>query len=248
MRYTLSETPYGDLHSFNPLPEATKSSMLSAMESTADAETTTPGKSIRILIADDHYLVRAGLTALIGRNPLMTVVAEAVNGQEAVRAYRTHRPDIVLMDLRMPVMDGLKAMVAIRALHAGARILVLTSFDGDEYIFKGLQAGARGYCLKDATADELYNAIMTVHSGQRCIPPEIAAKLVERMNGNDLTARESEVLSLIATGKTNHQIGTALFITEGTVKTHVNNILTKMNARDRTEAVIIGLRRGLITL
>ncbi|MBC8140116.1 MAG: response regulator transcription factor [Armatimonadetes bacterium] len=214
----------------------------------AAPDATSPKKAIRVLIADDHYLVRAGLISLISRNPQMVVVAEAVNGQEAVRAYRTHRPDIVLMDLRMPVMDGLKAMVAIRAIHTGARILVLTSFDGDEYIFKGLQAGARGYCLKDATADELYNAIMAVYSGQRAIPPEIAAKLVERINGNELTSRESEVLSLIATGKTNHQIGTALFITEGTVKTHVNNILTKMNARDRTEAVIMALKRGLITL
>ncbi|MBC7808081.1 MAG: response regulator transcription factor [Akkermansiaceae bacterium] len=212
-----------------------------------NAEAST-SKTIRILIADDHYLVRAGLMSLISRNPQMKVVAEATNGQEAVRAYREHRPDIVLMDLRMPIMDGLEAMAEIRAINSGARILVLTSFDGDEYIYKGLQAGARGYSLKDATADELYDAITAVYAGHRRIPPEIAAKLVERMNGNELTPRETEVLGLIATGKTNHQIGTELFITEGTVKTHVNNILTKLNARDRTEAVIIALKRGLITL
>ncbi|MBC8139661.1 MAG: response regulator transcription factor [Fibrella sp.] len=206
------------------------------------------GKLIRILIADDHYLVRAGLTSLISRNPQMKVVAEATNGAEAVRAYREHRPDIVLMDLRMPIMDGLEAIAQIRAINSGARILVLTSFDGDEYVYKGLQAGARGYSLKGATADELYEAITAVSAGQRRIPPELTAKLIERMNGNDLTPRETEVLKLIATGKTNHQTGTELFITEGTVKTHVNNILTKLNARDRTEAVIIALKRGLITL
>ncbi len=222
--------------------------MLEQKEKVDSLDKATSNGTIRILIADDHYLVRAGLISLISRNPKMKVVAEATNGREAVALFREHRPDVTLMDLQMPVMDGMEAMIAIRAVHSGARILVLTSYDGDEYIYRGLQAGARGYCLKDASATELYEAINAVSNGQRRIPPRIATKLVERMNTTQLTPRESGVLRLIASGKTNHQIGSALFITEGTVKTHVNNILTKLAAHDRTEAVIIALKRGLITL
>lgn len=203
---------------------------------------------IRILIADDHSLVRAGIVALISRNANMEIVAEATNGSEAVAFFREHRPDVTLMDLQMPVMGGLEAMAAIRALHSGARILILTSHGGDEHIFRGLQAGARGYCLKDSSAEELYSAITAVYNGQRRLPDRIAAKLIERMSTTELTPREGDVLRLIASGKTNHQIGTALFIGEGTVKTHVNNILNKLAAHDRTEAVIIALKRGLIAL
>lgn len=206
------------------------------------------GGVIRILIADDHSLVRAGLVALISRNPNMRIIAEATNGNEAVALFREHRPDVTLMDLQMPVMGGLEAMAAIRSIHAGARILILTSHGGDEPIFRAMQAGARGYCLKDSSPEDLYAAITSVHSGQRRLSDRITAKLIERMSTTDLTPREGDVLRLIASGKTNHQIGTALFIGEGTVKTHVNNILNKLAAHDRTEAVIIALKRGLITL
>ena len=205
-------------------------------------------ETIRILIADDHYLVRAGLVALISRNPRMKIVAEATNGSEAVAFFREHRPDVTLMDLQMPVMGGLEAMAAIRSVNVGARILILTSHSGDEHIYRGLQAGARGYCLKDSSAEDLYTAITAVYNGQRRLPDRIAAKLIERMSTTELTPREGDVLRLIASGKTNHQIGTALFIGEGTVKTHVNNILNKLAAHDRTEAVIIALKRGLISL
>jgi two-component system NarL family response regulator len=206
------------------------------------------GGVIRILIADDHALVRAGLVALINRNPTMNVVAEATNGSEAVALFREHRPDVTLMDLQMPVMGGLEAIAAIRSIHAGARIMILTSHGGDEPIFRGLQAGARGYCLKDSSPEELCSAITSVYNGHRRLPDRIAAKLIERMSTTELTPREGDVLRLIASGKTNHQIGAALFIGEGTVKTHVNNILNKLAAHDRTEAVIIALKRGLITL
>ena len=203
---------------------------------------------IRILIVDDHPVVREGLASMIQREPDMTVTALAENGQQAVELFRQHRPDVTLMDLRMPVMDGVEAIQAIREERHNARVIVLTTFDGDEDIYRGLRAGARAYLLKDAPPDELLAAIRTVHAGQKHIPSEVAAKLAERMEGPELTFRELEVLRLIVAGHSNHEIGKALFITEGTVKSHVNNILYKLNVNDRTQAATTALKRGIVHL
>lgn len=203
---------------------------------------------IRVLIADDHPVVREGLAAMIGRQPDMTVVGEASNGQEAVSLFQTLQPDIALMDLNMPQMDGVQAIQNIREQFPTARIIVLTTFDGDEDIYRGLQAGARGYLLKDAGRTALLEAIRQVRSGNRWIPTDVAAKLADRMNSPALTAREQEVLALLVAGNSNQEIGVALFITEGTVKTHVAAILNKLGVSDRTQAVTTALRRGLARL
>lgn len=203
---------------------------------------------IRVLIADDHPVVREGLAAMIGRQPDMTVVGEASNGQEAVSLFQTLQPDIALMDLNMPQMDGVQAIQNIREQFPTARIIVLTTFDGDEDIYRGLQAGARGYLLKDAGRTALLEAIRQVRSGNRWIPTDVAAKLADRMNSPALTAREQEVLALLVAGNSNQEIGAALFITEGTVKTHVAAILNKLGVSDRTQAVTTALRRGLARL
>jgi len=203
---------------------------------------------ISVLLADDHPMMREGIAALIGRRPDMKVVAEANNGKEAVDLYKVHQPDVVLMDLQMPVMDGMEAIQAIHAEYPAARIIVLTTYDGDEDIFRSLYAGARGYLLKDVSRDELLEAIRTVHSGKQLISPEIAAKLAQRIRKSELTAREMEVLIQIKGGRSNIEIGTALSISEGTVKAHVNNILAKLCVNDRTQAVITALQRGIIHL
>jgi two-component system, NarL family, response regulator len=203
---------------------------------------------IRVLIADDHPVVREGLAAMINRRPDMVVVAEVVDGKTAVQAYAQHQPDVVLMDLRMPEMGGVVAIAAIRADDPEAKIILLTTFDGDEDIFRGLQAGAKAYLLKDTPREALLDAIRAVHAGQKRIPPEIAARLAERMLQPELTAREMEVLGLIVAGQSNREIGQALAITEGTVKAHVNNILSKLSVSDRTQAVTEALRRGLAHL
>jgi two-component system NarL family response regulator len=205
--------------------------------------------AIRILIADDHPVVREGVAAMIERRPDMTVVAEAATGREAVAAYRAAQPDVVLMDRRMPEMTGVEAIGAIRGEFPGARIIVLTTYDGDEDIYRGLQAGARAYLLKDAPRDELLDAIRAVHAGQSRIPPAVAARLAERvLAGPQLTARELEVLRGIVAGRSNKEIGAALSIGEGTVKAHVNNILGKLGANDRTQAVTTALQRGIVHL
>ncbi len=203
---------------------------------------------IRILIADDHPVVREGLSALINRRPDMTVVAEASNGREAVKQFLLHRPDIALLDLRMAEMDGVDAIAAIRAQVPTARIIVLTTYDHDENIYRGLQAGAKAYLLKDVPREELLACIRTVHAGQTYIPSAIAAKLANRRNDSALTAREHEVLEFMADGKANKEIAAALHVSEGTVKTHVNAILKKLDAIDRTQAVIIALKRGIVRL
>lgn len=203
---------------------------------------------IRILIADDHPVVREGLAALIERRADMTVAAEAGNGREAVDRFREHRPDVTLMDLRMPQLDGVEAIGVIRQEFPAARVIVLTTYDGDEDIYRGLRAGAMAYLLKDAPREELLEAIRAVDAGQKRIPPEVAVKLTERMSSPTLTARELEVLRLLAQGKSNGEIGAVLFITEGTVKAHVNNILNKLGANDRTQAVTMALRRGIVRL
>jgi len=203
---------------------------------------------IRILITDDHFLVRVGLATVINTQPDMSVVAQAGDGRQAVEMFRHHRPDVTLMDLRMPEMNGIEAIQAICKEFPDSRIIVLTTYDGDEDIYRALQAGARSYILKDMVGDELIEAIRVVHSGQRRIPPEIAARLAERMPRSDLTPRELEVLKLIVKGKSNKEIASELFVTEGTVKVHVNNLLGKLGVSDRTQAATVAIQRGIVHL
>jgi two-component system NarL family response regulator len=205
-------------------------------------------KPIRILVADDNFLVRLGLGAVLNAQSGMTVVAEAGNGRQAVELFRQHTPDVVLMDLRMPLMTGVEATLAIRSEYPGARIIVLTTYDGDEDIYRALQAGARAYLLKDVLREELLSAIRAVHLGQFHIPPAVAARLAERLPLSDLTARELEVLKLIVKGMSNSEIGAALTISTGTVKIHVNNILSKLGVSDRTQAATTALQRGIVHL
>lgn len=203
---------------------------------------------VKVLIADDHPLIREGLAALIQRRDDMLLVGEASNGQEAVERFAQHNPDVTLMDLRMPVMDGIAAIASIRELSPQARIIVLTNFDGDQDIWCGLQAGAKAYLLKDAPKLEVLETIRQVAQGQTCIPSAVAAKLAQRMNQPELTSRELEVLHRIACGYTNQEVATRLFIAEGTVKAHVNSILSKMGVSDRTAAVTQAIRRGMVQL
>jgi two-component system NarL family response regulator len=203
---------------------------------------------IRLLVAEDHAVVRDGLKAILATAPDMEVVAEAADGRVAVQQYREHRPDVVMMDLRLPVLDGADAIAAIVRVDPQARILVLTTFDGDEDIHRALKNGARAYLLKDAFREELFEAIRAVHAGKKVIPPAVASRLAARPFGHELTGREVEVLELIARGRSNREIGEALGIAEGTVKTHVNGILAKLGARDRTDAAMTALKRGIIRL
>lgn len=203
---------------------------------------------ITILAADDHPLLRGGLAALIANEPDLRIVAEASNGEEAFERYLELRPDVVLMDLRMPVMDGLSAIRAILAEHPEARIVALTTYDGDEDIHRALEAGAKGYLLKDMLRTEVLSVIRAVHRGQRGIPGSVAARLAEHTPRIELTPRELEVLGLVAQGLRNAEIAAAIGRTEGTVKVHLKNILQKLGADDRTEAVTTALRRGFIHL
>lgn len=203
---------------------------------------------INILLVDDHPIVREGLAALIERRGEMRVVAEAAEGETAVALYALHQPDVVLIDLRMPGMGGVAAITAVRQQFPTARFIILTTYDGDEDIYRGLQAGAMAYLLKDTPRQELPDTIRAVHAGQKRIPPEVAAKLTERMLGPALTEREQAVLDLIVRGRSNKEIGQELSITEGTVKAHVNNVLGKLGVNDRTQAVTEALRRGLAHL
>jgi len=203
---------------------------------------------MRILIADDHPVVREGLVALINRRPDMVVVAEVSSGREAVDQFLRHRPDVALLDLRMPGMDGVEAIAAIRQKIPTARLIILTTFDEDEDVYRGLRAGAKAYLLKDAPRDDLLKCIRGVHQGQTIIPPPIAAKLADRLTTSELTRREIQVLQLVGDGKGNKEIAVALSISEGTVKTHVSSILAKLEAADRTQAVTIALRRGILRL
>lgn len=204
--------------------------------------------TIRIMFVDDHPMLRAGLAATVGTQPDMVVVAEAENGQRAVELYREYRPDVTLMDLRLPVMSGAEAIQAIRREFADARIIVLTMYDGDEDIYRALEAGARAYLLKDMLRKELLHAIRTVHGGGRYISPAAAARLAERMPRSELTAREAEVLELIVKGSSNKEIAAQLAIAEGTIRIHVSNILGKLGVSDRTQAAITALQRGIIHL
>jgi DNA-binding NarL/FixJ family response regulator len=201
-----------------------------------------------ILTVDDHPLMRAGLVAILSSEPDMEVIAEASNGEEAIEQYIAKRPDIVLMDLRMPVMGGVAATRAILAEDPEARIIVLTTYDGDEDIFRALDAGARGYLLKDMLRTEVLNAVRAVRSGRRGIPAPVAARLAEHTPRIELTPREIEVLGHVARGLSNGDVAVAIGRTEGTVKVHVRNILQKLDAHDRTAAVTIALQRGFIHL
>jgi DNA-binding NarL/FixJ family response regulator len=203
---------------------------------------------IRILIVDDHPIVQQGLAALINEESDMAVIGHAKDGIEAIQLFRQGQPDVTLMDLRMPQMGGVEAITAIRAEFNTARIIVLTTYDGDEDIYRGLQAGSKGYLLKDSKPNELRAAIRTVHNGQQYIPPHVGAKLVQRMTNPELTDRELEVLRLVAQGMSNLEISAALSITESTVKSNINRILSKLGVKDRTQATIIALKRGIASL
>jgi len=201
---------------------------------------------IRVLIADDHAVVRDGLVAMIGRWPDTVVVADAQDGREAVEQWKRHRPDVALLDLRMPLQDGVGAIEQIRKVDPGARVILLTTFDGEEDIYRGIRAGAKAYLLKDAPRDEILYCIRKVHAGETFVPASLAAKLAERVSGAELTEREVAVLSALAKGQSNKQIGRTLFISETTVKAHLKGIFAKLNVLSRTEAVAAAARRGIV--
>jgi DNA-binding NarL/FixJ family response regulator len=203
---------------------------------------------IRILAVDDHPLVRAGVAALLAGQPDMTLVAEASNGREAIEQFRKHRPDVTLMDLQMPEMNGVDAMIAICGEFPGARIIVLTTYTGDVQVMRALKAGARSYLLKSLVRKDLVETIRLVHAGKKRMVPEVATELAQHATDDALSVREIEVLGLISAGNANKEIAAQLSITEETVKGHVKNILAKLGANDRTHAVTIGLKRGIIDL
>jgi two-component system NarL family response regulator len=204
--------------------------------------------SIRILLADDHTIMRHGLRDLLQRQAGLTIVAEASNGHEAVELFRTHRPDILLTDVEMPLMDGITALAAIRMEYPDARGLLLTMHAREGDILRGMRAGAMGYVLKDAPLDTLLEAIRTVHAGQHWVAPMVGAKLAVRMAGAELTPRELDVLQQLAKGRSNHEIAAGLRMSEGTVKFHINHLLQKLGAADRTQAVLTALKRGFAYL
>jgi DNA-binding NarL/FixJ family response regulator len=203
---------------------------------------------IRILSVDDHPLIREGIATLINHSGDMTLVGEASSGREATQEFREQRPDVTLMDLRLPDMSGIDAMIAIRAEFPDARVVILTTFEGDVEIQRALEAGARGYILKSMPPSDLLNVIRQVHAGKKQIPPEIASNLAEHMGDESLTEREIDVLREVANGNRNRDIAEKLFISEETVKVHIKHIMEKLSASDRTEAVAIGVRRGIIHL
>ena len=206
------------------------------------------GGHIRILSVDDHPLLREAVAALLGTQPDMTLVAEASNGREAIEQFRIHRPDVTLMDLQMPIMDGVDAMIAICGEFPGARVIVLTTYAGDVQVYRALKAGARAYLLKSLVRKDLLDIIRQVHAGQKRIPPEVAAALAEHACDDGLSLREIEVLRLISGGNANKEIAFQLSITEETVKGHMKSIFNKLGVHDRAHAVVVGLKRGIINL
>jgi two-component system, NarL family, response regulator len=204
--------------------------------------------SIRVLVVDDHPVVRQGLIGMLEKAPDIVIVGQGRNGHEAIAVFQHQQPDVTLMDLRMPQMGGVEAITAICNEFPNARIIVLTTYDSDEEIYQGLRAGAKGYLLKDSEPEELLTAIRTVTRGQKYIPSNVAAKLVQRMTAPELSDRELEVLQLVGQGMSNQEISTALTISESTVKTHINRILSKLDVKDRTQAAIIALKRGITSL
>jgi DNA-binding NarL/FixJ family response regulator len=205
-------------------------------------------QGIRVFSVDDHPLLREGIAAIINSQPDMSVIAEASNAREAIQQFRNLQPDVTLMDLRLPDKSGIDALIAIRNEFPEARIIVLTTFEGDVEIQRALEAGARGYILKSTPPKELLKVIRQVHAGTKQIPAQIAAQLAEHVADEDLTARETEVLGQIAGGNRNRDIAEKLFIAEETVKVHIRHIMDKLGASDRTQAVAIALRRGIIQL
>ena len=203
---------------------------------------------IRVFSVDDHPLLREGIAAIINNQQDMHMIGQASNGKDAVQEFKKHQPDVTLMDLRLPDMSGIDAMIAIRAEFPEARIILLTTFEGDVEIKRALKAGARGYLLKSMPPKELVEVIRQVHAGKKRIPPQLAAQLAEHMSDEALTTREIEVLRQIGGGNRNRDIAERLFISEETVKVHIKHIMEKLGASDRTQAVAIGIRRGIIQL
>lgn len=205
-------------------------------------------QKIRILVAEDHLIARVGVTGIINMQSDMTVIAEAVNGRQAVELFRQHLPDVTLLDVRMPKLTGIEAAVAIRALHADARLIALTSYDGEEDIRRAVAAGVLGFLTKDVLHDELIKAIRAVHAGQSHIPPKLAAKLAAQLERPHLSPREIGVLELIVRGLSNKQIAYDLNISEETAKNHVKHIFGKLGAQDRTQAATMAIQRGIVHL
>ena len=203
---------------------------------------------LKLMVADDHPVVREGLVAMIERQSNMRVIAQASNGREAVDNFLAHRPDVGLLDLRMPIMNGVDAVVAICEKEPTARLIILTTYQVQEDIYRALRAGALGYLLKDAPAEELVDSIRAVSSGRTWIPPAVGAMLAKRLTDRELTARETEVLQILAVGKSNKEIGVAFNISEATVKVHVTHILEKLKVTGRTEAINVAVRRGLVNI
>ncbi|HWQ39935.1 MAG TPA: response regulator transcription factor [Burkholderiales bacterium] len=203
-------------------------------------------RKIRVLIADDHALVRRGFAAIINMEDDVAVVGEAADGEEVVELWRQLQPDVVLMDLRMPKLEGVEAIKRIRAQDPAAAIIVLTTFDHDEDIYAGLRAGAKAYLLKDAQPEELFRCIRAVRAGEAYLQPKVAAKLAQRVQEEPLTEREVQILKLLAEGKSNRAIGQALFITESTVKSHLKSLFVKLDVTSRAEAIALAAKRGLV--
>jgi DNA-binding NarL/FixJ family response regulator len=219
-----------------------------AVLATQEGEVVSDTKRIRVLTADDHALLRQGVASLVGLESDMEMVAEAATGREAVEKFKAHRPDITLMDLQMPDISGIDAIIAIRSEFPNARIIVLTTYAGDVQVMRALKAGARGYILKGRVHKELLETIRAVLAGQKRLPPEVAAAVAEHAGEDELAVRELDVLRLIAAGNANKEIAAQLSITEETVKSHVTSILSKLAANDRTHAVTIALKRGIIEI
>jgi DNA-binding NarL/FixJ family response regulator len=205
-------------------------------------------ETIRVLVVEDHNVVRQGLVALLTLVEGIQVVGEAADGEEAIAQFRKHHPDVTLIDLRLPKLGGVEVIQRVRANASQARFVVLTTYDGDEDIYRALKSGAKAYLLKGMTTEELIATIREVHAGRSHIPPAIAERLAERMGTEDLTPRESEVLEQIVSGKSNKEIATELAISEATVKTHINTLLSKLGVTDRTQAATAAIRRGIVPL
>jgi DNA-binding NarL/FixJ family response regulator len=203
---------------------------------------------IRVMLVDDHLAFRKGMAALIESEPDLRVIAEAGDGTKALEIFRVNKPDVVLMDLRLPGMGGVEAIIAIRKEFPDARVIVLTTFDMDEDIFRAMQSGAKSYLLKDTPEDELAETIRAVHAGRQVLPRKVAARLAERQQRADLSEREVEALQLLIKGRSNKEIGAALFITEDTVKAHLKTLFSKLHVKDRTEAAISAIRHGIVHL